>query len=152
MDGLLNVGIGMMLIYLVGSLTVTAAVETVSSLLGLRAKTLAKSLAQLFRDPAYRTQLMDHPLLATLRAAGGKPSYVPPRNVALAITNLTAAGADVQASIESVKVWAKANRNTDMGRIVEALLPEADDVVRRVTFPEAPDARPEEVTHLRPAG
>jgi hypothetical protein len=51
MDGLLNVGIGMMLIYLVGSLTVTAAVETASSLLGLRGKTLAKSLATLFREP-----------------------------------------------------------------------------------------------------
>jgi hypothetical protein len=127
MDGLLNVGIGMMLIYLVGSLTVTAAVETVSSLLGLRGKTLAKSLATLFRDPAYRAQLIDHPLLATLRAAGAKPSYVPPRNVALAITNLTKTSADVQATIESVTAWAKANRNSDMGRIVEALLAEAGD-------------------------
>ena len=127
MDGLLNVGIGMMLIYLVGSLTVTAAQEAIASLLSLRGRTLMKALHQLFTEPEWRERVLQHPLLSTLLGGGKRPSYLPPRNIALALTSIITTGKDKDtvATIAEVQAWARANKDSELGRIVAALLLEA---------------------------
>jgi hypothetical protein len=95
----LDVAFGLILVYLLLSLICTAANETLSSLLALRAKTLKEGIANLLGSDQARQDFYDHPLVAGLirhnaRSVFGRrktkaryPSYIPGHVFALAITD-----------------------------------------------------------------
>ena len=73
---LLDVGIGLALIYLLFALSVTSINELISSVVGLRGKALQNRLKELFKGQA--SELMKDPLLSTL-SSKKSPSYIPPK-------------------------------------------------------------------------
>jgi hypothetical protein len=82
----IDVGIGLILMYLLLSLICTIINEFAANLMRLRAKTLATGLKSLIDDPTLLKAFQDHGLIAgQTRMAGGQPSYLAGRTVALAL-------------------------------------------------------------------
>ena len=71
----LDVAIGLVLMYLILSLAVTTIGEIVSTALNLRAKNLSRTITALIDSPAVRTQFYNHGLIASSKTAsrGGHP-------------------------------------------------------------------------------
>lgn len=94
---MLDVAIGLALVYFVFSLAVTAAKEALEAGLKYRARYLEQGIRELLDDPTgnkFAAAFYDHPLIYSLYrggAAGTKPvmpSYIPARNFALAMLDL----------------------------------------------------------------
>ena len=119
----LEVGIGLIFIYLVLSLSVTASTEVLAALLRLRARVLRNSLInfltegpagafkRLFRtfNPLFKredslvTRLYDHPLIQTLQVSKHGPSYIPARTFALALLDVLDQAPDDPARLAALK-------------------------------------------------
>lgn len=69
MLALIELGIGLTLVYLAGALVVTAAMEAIAGVLRMRAATLRQGLAGLLRNDSIEGKLLSHPLVATLTTA-----------------------------------------------------------------------------------
>src|SRR3954470_1049339 len=105
----LEVATGLIFVFLLLSLLVTAVTELVAAVLNSRAKTLWKGIAALLEDGASKSKLAHtwtaklyaHPILRTLfplevqgnepeLAPKGKgPSYIPARSFAIALLDIT---------------------------------------------------------------
>ena len=81
----LEFGIGMVFVYLMLSLAVTAFQEGLASLFRRRARTLASGIRNLLRDDALVESLYAHPLIQGLHLSKRRPSYIPSRIFALAL-------------------------------------------------------------------
>ena len=102
-SSILDVAIGMVLVYLILSLVVTSLNEMVASFLKLRAENLADGIRELLGDgkgqPGVKVDasaFFKHPIIDSLsKGPDGKPSYIPSRTFALAVLDLvTPAQAD----------------------------------------------------------
>ena len=90
---ILDVAIGIVFIYLLVSLVISAINELIAALLKSRAKNLSKGIQVLVQDPSqngWTARLYEHPLIASLSAPNSKPSYIPSRTFALALLDLIA--------------------------------------------------------------
>jgi hypothetical protein len=92
-SGVLDIGIGLIFVYLMAGLICTAGNEALASLLGWRASNLQAGIRNLLDGPdAQKSEWMrkfyDHPLVQGLYKAGSAPSYIPSRTFALALTDL----------------------------------------------------------------
>ena len=90
-SGIIDVAIGMILVYLFLSLICSVITEWISSRLEWRAKNLEEGIRSLLSDPAgdgYSLKLFDHPLIKGLSKDGKKPSYVPSGLFALALMDI----------------------------------------------------------------
>ena len=90
---ILDVAIGIVFIYLLISLVISAINELIAALLKSRAKNLSKGIQALLQDPSqngWTARLYEHPLIASLSAPNSKPSYIPSRTFALALLDLIA--------------------------------------------------------------
>ncbi|WP_207458610.1 hypothetical protein [Azospirillum sp. SYSU D00513] len=150
MGTLLDIAIGLILIYLAISLVVTAAQEALSSLIGMRANLLRRGIANLFGAPEEADkapspnpgtapssnpaadllkQFSDSPLIASLTRTNRQPSYIPAENFARAVIGIAsqaaAAGATAQVVYSQVEGWAETNQNTRIGAGVKLLLTDA---------------------------
>ena len=79
----LDVSVGLVFIYLLLSIICTAANEMIAALLSLRARNLAKGIANLFADKRIKgldELFYDHPLIKGLYRGTRKPSYIIRRN------------------------------------------------------------------------
>ena len=86
--GVLDIGLGIIFLYLIFSLACTAATEMLGAIVRLRARTLENGIAYLLRDPGMKDKLIGHPLIHALYREGKKPSYIPPRTFALSLLNI----------------------------------------------------------------
>ena len=90
---ILEVAIGVIFVYLLLSLIVTAANELIASLWKWRAKNLEQGIQNLLND-ANTNNLADefyrHPLIRGLCDQGKRPSYIPSRTFALALLDIVA--------------------------------------------------------------
>ena len=87
---ILDVAIGMVFVYLLLGLIVTAASELIAAALNWRANTLRKGLQRLL-DPALAQKLYNHPLIKTLSSSDKwGPSYIPAETFALALVDVIA--------------------------------------------------------------
>ena len=91
----LEIAIGLVFVYLVLSLVVTAASEVIASWLRWRATNLFQGIQELLRDSehggAFAKKLYAHPLINALSLGkDGQPSYIPSRTFALALLDLVA--------------------------------------------------------------
>jgi hypothetical protein len=78
---MLDVAIGLVLIYLVASLLATATAEIIESIFKYRASDLARGITQLVQDPSLARDVYDHPLIRGLheptKRGARPPSYIP---------------------------------------------------------------------------
>lgn len=103
---ILDVAIGLILVYLLLSLFATAVREGIESVVKARAVLLERGIRELLDDPTGRNlsrQLYEHPLIYSLfrdayeprekRMFGGKlPTYIPARNFTVALLDLAVRG------------------------------------------------------------
>jgi hypothetical protein len=85
---ILEIGIGVVFVFLLISLISSSLNELVAWVLGLRAKTLKEGIDRLLADPAIQglsERLYTHPLVKPLAKPGKIPSYIPSRTFALAL-------------------------------------------------------------------
>src|SRR3954468_14679411 len=92
-SSVLDVGIGLIFVYLTVSLVCTAANEMLSSLFHLRARNLSAGIRNLLDGSTapggeWAKRLYEHPLVKGLYKPGQPPSYIPSRTFALALTDL----------------------------------------------------------------
>jgi hypothetical protein len=86
----LDVGIGLILVYLILSLACTGFNEFVANLTRGRSTTLKEGLARLLEDPTIREKFYNHPLIRSLHRPGQHPSYIPSRAFAVALLDVVA--------------------------------------------------------------
>lgn len=85
-NAVIDVGIGIILMYLLLSLICTIVNEFAANIMRLRARTLATGLKNLIDDPNLLTAFQGHGLIAgQTRVARGLPSYLAGRTVAAAL-------------------------------------------------------------------
>jgi len=92
-SGIIDVTIGLILVYLFLSLICSVITEWISGRLELRAKNLEEGIRSLLSDPAgdgHFLKLFDHPLIKGLSKNGKKPSYIPSGLFALALMDIIA--------------------------------------------------------------
>src|SRR5947207_156365 len=83
---ILDVAIGLIFIFLMLSLVVTAFNELVAAWLKRRSKTLWNGVVRLLGDENFARSLYAHPLISSLtQTSAGKPSYIPSRTFVLAM-------------------------------------------------------------------
>lgn len=96
---LLEIAIGLVLVYLLLSLICTTLTEFIARAYAMRSKNLEDGLRNLLEDETKLTELYNHPLIAklaqkdkghALENRSGKPSYIPTRNFALALLDIVA--------------------------------------------------------------
>ncbi len=85
----LDVAIGLIFVYLLLSLIVTAGTELLASCFRWRAKNLQKGIQRLL-SPALAERLYAHPLIKVLSQHGHWPSYIPSQTFALALLDTLA--------------------------------------------------------------
>lgn len=88
---IVEVGIGLTLLYLLLSLVCTVANEWIAQLLSLRAQNLELGIQQLLEDPdrsGLAGRLYAHPLLKSICRTGKKPSYLPAALFARALVDV----------------------------------------------------------------
>jgi len=83
----LEVAIGLVFVYLLLSLIVTAASELIASYMNWRADNLRKGLQRLL-DPTLAQELYNHPLIKNLAKSKRGPSYIPSETFALALIDV----------------------------------------------------------------
>jgi hypothetical protein len=86
-NAVVDVAIGLILMYLVLSLICTVVNEHIATLGKLRARTLRAGIEGLLDDPVLRADFYDHGIVASANAAsgGGHPSYLSGRGFATAL-------------------------------------------------------------------
>ena len=97
-SAILDVAIGLIFVFLVMSLIVTAVSELIASKLNLRASNLETGIRNLLHprsnsDSAKPTEdltkkIFEHPLVNSLSRPGDKPSYIPSRTFALSLIDV----------------------------------------------------------------
>ncbi|HEY5074974.1 MAG TPA: hypothetical protein VII34_09785, partial [Pyrinomonadaceae bacterium] len=87
-SGILDVVIGLVVIYLQLSLVCTAVHELIASGFKKRAKELERGLGQLLSNPQLVAKFYSHPLIKGLRPDGRKPSYIPSPTFAVALMDI----------------------------------------------------------------
>ena len=89
-SSILEVVIGMVFLYLLISLLCSAVKEMISQILKLRAKNLEAGLTNLLRSDKDQlvSEVYKHALIEGLSKEGGKPSYIPAKNFALALMDI----------------------------------------------------------------
>lgn len=124
----LDVAIGLIFIFLMLSLVVTAFNELVAAWLKLRSKMLWKGVLQLLANKQVAEAVYAHPLVASLsKSSKAKPSYIPSRTFVLALLDgLTEVGAAPPATLEEVKtVLANMDRKSPMVIALTVLMHDA---------------------------
>ncbi len=128
----LDVVVGLVFIYLLLSIICTAVNETIAALFSLRARNLAKGIANLLADKRVKglaELFYEHPLIKSLYRGGKKPSYIPSRTFALAfldgIAPVTAGGPDILPEIKSAVAGLPSD--SELRRVLLLLLQDAGD-------------------------
>ncbi|NWF94114.1 MAG: hypothetical protein HXY46_14530 [Syntrophaceae bacterium] len=92
-SGILDVAIGLMVVYLFLSLICSVITEWISKRLEMRSKNLEEGIRSLLNDPegnGYSMRFFEHPLIRGIAQNGRRPSYIPSRLFALALMDLIA--------------------------------------------------------------
>ena len=132
---ILDVAIGIVFIYLLISLVISAINELIAAILKSRAANLSKGIQVLLQDPSqagWVARLYQHPLIQSLSAPNSKPSYIPSRTFALALLDLIApATVDGTRTVADLKTG-MTNLPAPLQRTLTTLLDEAQHDVERL--------------------
>lgn len=123
---ILDIAIGLAVVYATLALACTAANEVFAQLTGRRAKTLEKGIRQLLDDPATADNLFKHPLVSALcKTTNSTPSYLPANTFALALLD-GVTGAAGKVDIASFRQAVDNIGNTKLRHTLTLLLSSAD--------------------------
>jgi hypothetical protein len=132
---ILDVAIGIIFIYLLVSLVISAINELIAAMLKSRATNLSQGIQALLQDPSqagWVARLYQHPLIRSLSPPNSKPSYIPSRTFALAFLDLIApATADGSRTLADLKAG-MVNLPPPLQRTLTNLLDEAQHDVERL--------------------
>ena len=121
---IVDVALGLILLYTVLSLFASVVKEWISTLLGLRAKNLEKGIQTLI-GADYATKLYKHPLVSSLATGKKLPSYIGSGTFASALVDLLAHGEEAQptadAEADVAHLVQKASGDRVLGRALRAL-------------------------------
>lgn len=121
---IVDVALGLILLYSVLSLVASVVKEWISTLCGLRAKNLRKGIQTLIGDD-YATKLYGHPLVSTLAKKKKLPSYIGSGTFASALVDLLAQGKDGQPVAgmedEAARIVDKVSDDAVLGPALRAL-------------------------------
>ena len=145
---ILDVALGLMLVYTLLALVCTAAQELIAGWLDRRANTLVIGIHNLLGEKQVKQpdaknkqvkglveQFYAHPLIKALYENGTKPSYIPARTFALTLLDMVASSeADTSGTVESLKNAVKNNSslNSDLKRSLLVLMDEAGSDLKLV--------------------
>jgi hypothetical protein len=89
---ILEVVVGLVLIYLVLSVGCSGIKEVISAVFSMRAKTLEEGIRSMLQGQGgdLTAELFKHPLIASLARAGDRPSYIASRTFSLALLDILA--------------------------------------------------------------
>lgn len=87
-SAILDVAIGMIFIYLLMALMVTALTELISAWLKWRAQNLIRGVRNMLTDEKLVQGIYSHPIVKSLYKGGKGPSYIPSRTFTLALLDL----------------------------------------------------------------
>ena len=135
-SAILDIAIGLVFVYLLLSLVVTAANEVIASRLRWRAQNLYEGMRELLRDPkddkGWADKLYGHPLVNALSSGTAKPSYVPSRTFSLALLDLIdPAKTEGARSLESIRAGI-AKLPPELGKTVTVLFDEAEHNIEKL--------------------
>jgi hypothetical protein len=132
---ILDAAIGMVFIYLLISLVISAANEFIAGIFESRARNLWKGLQALLQDrtdDGFVARLYRHPLIDGLSKPKSKPSYIPSRTFALALLDLVApAKTDAPRTFDELKAGL-ANLPEPLQKTLTTLLEESQHDVERL--------------------
>jgi hypothetical protein len=127
---ILDIALGMIFVYLLLSLAVTAGTEVISGVFHLRAKTLIEGVEKLLHDPAIAKQFFAHPLVRSLEIRGRKPSYIPAETFRLAIGNILAGEGTVKSIDEAQTAVHNLPEDSELRKVLLILIDEAENDFR----------------------
>ena len=138
---ILDVAIGLALIYLLLSIICSILDEFVARIFSMRADTLEEGIRYLLNDRAAQNvarDIFEHPLISSLGSKpggfkflwwdfrwGGKPSYIPAKNFALALLEKSKDGAQPQ-NLNDLKDVVSKIKNDDVKRSLTSLVDAAE--------------------------
>jgi hypothetical protein len=132
---ILDVAIGIIFIYLLVSLVISAINELIAAKLKSRATNLSQGIQALLQDPSqagWVAKVYQHPLIQSLSPPNSKPSYIPSRTFALALLDLVApATTDGKRTLADLKAG-MANLPEPLQKTLTNLLDEAQHDVERL--------------------
>lgn len=103
-NAILDVAIGLVLVYLTLGLVCTAISELINQRLGLRSNTLQDALLRLLDGEATRAAFFAHPLISPLREGNSSyPSYVPADLFARTVLDLAAKGGAPPTTVDELR-------------------------------------------------
>ena len=121
---IVDVALGLILLYTVLSLFASVVKEWISTFLGLRAKNLEKGIQTLI-GADYASKLYGHPLVSTLATEKKLPSYIGSGTFASALVDLLAHGEEDQSTADTEDKAAQLIHNASgdpvLGRALRAL-------------------------------
>lgn len=120
LSAVLEVVLGLSFLFATLSLVTSGAHEMIAALLGLRARTLEKGIANLLADDDEAKALYAHPLVRSLYRGTRRPSYIPREKFALAFVDLKVKAA-VGAAADQVESVRAAIDQLPAGRVYETL-------------------------------
>lgn len=142
----IDVVIGLTLVYLLLSLVSSAIREGLASIFKSRARFLHRGVSELLGDPTLVADLYKHPLVSALyrgpydeaREKHDLPSYIPSRNFALALLDMAARGRDARnpltataeasrLSLDAVRRQVWLLRNEPVQRVILSAIDTASD-------------------------
>lgn len=128
----LDVVVGLVFVYLLLSIICTAAQEMIAALFSLRARNLAKGIANLLADKRIKgldELFYDHPLIKSLYRGSKKPSYIPSGTFALAfLDGIAPAKGDGAAIMPAIKAAVGGlPGDSELRRLLLVLLQQAGD-------------------------
>lgn len=128
----LDIGLGMVFLYLLLSLACTAATELISGAVRLRARTLVQGIKNLIRDDTLQKEFLNHPLIKALHRERKMPSIIPPRTFALTLLH-TIPGVDMSKGFEGVREAVKQlTPNSDLQKTLLILIDDADNDLKKL--------------------
>jgi len=129
-SSVLDIGLGLMFVYLMSGLVCTAVNEAIASVLSWRSNNLRAGIRNLLDGPdaehaEWTERFFAHPLIQGLYRKGSGPSYIPSRTFALALLDLVVppAGRKPQ-TVEDLRLVVEASPASDRIKQVLALLVE----------------------------
>lgn len=122
----LDIGLGLVFLYLILSLVCTSATEIVAGVMHLRAKTLVEGIRNLLRDPEIEKEFFQHPLIKSLNIRGRNPSYIPAQTFRWVLTSIIV-GAGRPKGVKEIRaaVEQRAQGNPELKNVLLTLIGEA---------------------------
>jgi len=134
----LDVAIGLFVIYLILSTVCSGINEAIAGLLAKRAATLEEGLRSLLRDPqrtGVAKEFFEHPLISSLGSRTRAPSYIPSHLFAVALMDILVPSKEGQPTLERLRhVLAAESEGASegMNEIKKALLPLIDNAGQEI--------------------